>query len=48
MVEKRRYELEWARLDVLGKIAAKGRRFISGEKGEAILNELVAGLNASA
>ena len=47
LIQKRKYELEWARLEVLEKIAAKGRKFISGEKGEAILNELVAGLNSS-
>lgn len=39
--EKRRYELEWARLKVLEKLASKGRRFISGEMGESILNQLV-------
>ena len=41
LAEKRRYELEWKRLSVLEKIAGKGRRFITGEKGEAILNDLV-------
>lgn len=41
LAEKRRYELEWARLAVLEKIAGKGRRFISGDKGQAILNNLV-------
>jgi len=39
--EKRRYELEWARLEVLKKIAGDGRRFISGEKGKQILNDLI-------
>mmetsp|Transcript_22651 Transcript_22651/g.51905 ORF Transcript_22651/g.51905 Transcript_22651/m.51905 type:complete len:208 (+) Transcript_22651:109-732(+) len=39
--EKRRYELEWARLKVLKKIAGDGRKFISGEKGKQILNDLV-------
>mmetsp|Transcript_32007 Transcript_32007/g.95873 ORF Transcript_32007/g.95873 Transcript_32007/m.95873 type:complete len:348 (+) Transcript_32007:280-1323(+) len=41
LAEKRRYELEWARLAVLEKIAGKGRKFITGAKGEAILNDLV-------
>lgn len=41
MEEKRRYELEWARLKVLEKLAGKGRRFISGDLGEQILNQLV-------
>jgi len=41
LAEKRRYELEWARLSVLEKIAGKGRKFITGEKGEAILNHLI-------
>mmetsp|Transcript_43070 Transcript_43070/g.63107 ORF Transcript_43070/g.63107 Transcript_43070/m.63107 type:complete len:426 (-) Transcript_43070:568-1845(-) len=39
--ENRMYELEWARLDVLKKIAKNGRKFITGERGEAILNDLV-------
>lgn len=41
LAEKRKYELEWSRLAVLEKIAGKGRRFIAGERGEAILNDLV-------
>lgn len=41
LAEKRRYELEWARLAILEKIAGKGRRFITGEKGQAILDDLV-------
>lgn len=41
LAEKRRYELEWARLDVLKKIAKTGRKFITGSKGEQILNDLV-------
>ena len=39
--EKRKFELEWARLKVLEKLASKGRRFITGEMGESILNQLV-------
>eukprot|EP00545_Synedropsis_sp_CCMP1620_P007302 CAMPEP_0119002678 /NCGR_PEP_ID=MMETSP1176-20130426/18_1 /TAXON_ID=265551 /ORGANISM="Synedropsis recta cf, Strain CCMP1620" /LENGTH=413 /DNA_ID=CAMNT_0006954185 /DNA_START=51 /DNA_END=1292 /DNA_ORIENTATION=+ len=41
LTEKRQYELEWTRLAVLKTIAGKGRRFISGPKGEALLNDLV-------
>lgn len=41
LAEKRRYELEWARLEVLKKIAKNGRKFITGKKGEQILNDLV-------
>jgi len=39
--EKREYELEWGRLSVLEQLASKGRRFISGEKGDKILRDLV-------
>lgn len=39
--EKRKYELEWARLKILKTIAGKGRKFITGEKGEQILNQLI-------
>mmetsp|Transcript_15789 Transcript_15789/g.18005 ORF Transcript_15789/g.18005 Transcript_15789/m.18005 type:complete len:409 (+) Transcript_15789:114-1340(+) len=41
LIEKRKYELEWERLKVLEKLASTGRRFISGERGESILNQLV-------
>ena len=41
LTEKRRYELEWNRLAVLKKIAGNGRRFITGARGEALLNDLV-------
>lgn len=41
--EKRRYELEWKRLDILKEIASKGRKFVAGEQGEALLNSLVPG-----
>ena len=37
----RKYELEWERLDVLQKLAAKGRRFVSGQTGNALLKEMV-------
>mmetsp|Transcript_40098 Transcript_40098/g.45637 ORF Transcript_40098/g.45637 Transcript_40098/m.45637 type:complete len:412 (+) Transcript_40098:122-1357(+) len=39
--DKRKYELEWKRLNVLEELAGKGRRFISGNKGRDILQELV-------
>jgi regulator of protease activity HflC (stomatin/prohibitin superfamily) len=40
--EKRRYELEWQRLKVLETIASsKSKKFITGKKGDAILNELI-------
>jgi len=39
--EKRRFELEWSRLEVLKKIAGNGRRFITGEVGEELLSDLV-------
>ena len=41
LAEKRRYELEWARLEVLKKVAKNGRKFITGQRGEQILNDLV-------
>mmetsp|Transcript_35530 Transcript_35530/g.69959 ORF Transcript_35530/g.69959 Transcript_35530/m.69959 type:complete len:433 (-) Transcript_35530:117-1415(-) len=41
LAEKRRYELEWDRLEVLRNIAKTGRKFIAGENGEGILNDLV-------
>ena len=47
LAEKRRYELEWARLAVLEKLAGNGRRFISGKKGDAILDDLVPTVRAS-
>eukprot|EP00640_Fibrocapsa_japonica_P004179 CAMPEP_0113942274 /NCGR_PEP_ID=MMETSP1339-20121228/8014_1 /TAXON_ID=94617 /ORGANISM="Fibrocapsa japonica" /LENGTH=224 /DNA_ID=CAMNT_0000946669 /DNA_START=1 /DNA_END=678 /DNA_ORIENTATION=+ /assembly_acc=CAM_ASM_000762 len=40
--EKRRYEIEWERLGVLKEIAGKGRKFISGDKGDTILEQLTA------
>ena len=40
--EKRRYELEWEKMEVLKTIAGnQSRKFITGEKGEAILSALV-------
>jgi hypothetical protein len=41
LAEKRKYELEWTRLATLKTIGGRGRRIISGSKGEALLNGLV-------
>lgn len=41
LAEKRAFELEWERLDVLRSIAGTGRKLISGQQGEQILRELV-------
>ena len=41
LAEKRKYELEWARLAVLEDIAGSGRRYITGSQGEDLLNNLV-------
>ena len=38
---KRKYELEWKRLEVLEQLAAKGRRFVSGPAGQAMIREMV-------
>lgn len=41
LAEKRRYDLEWSRLEVQKIIAQNGRKFICGEQGQQILDELV-------
>ena len=41
LAEKRCYELEWVRLEVLKKISKNGCKFITGQRGEQILNDLV-------
>ena len=41
LFKKRRFELEWSRLEVLKKIAGNGRRFITGEVGEELSSDLV-------
>lgn len=46
--EKRRFELEWKRLEVLKRLAGKGRKFISGDRARAIMDELLAHSNAGA
>jgi len=38
---KRKYELEWKRLEVLEKLAENGRRFISGPTGQQMMREMV-------
>jgi len=45
---KRKYELEWERLAVLQQLASKGRRFVSGETGAALLKEMVPSANTFA
>ena len=41
LAEKRRYELEWVRLEVLEKVDNNGGKFITGQRGDQILNDLV-------
>jgi len=38
---KRKYELEWERLQILETLATKGRRFISGPSGQQMMREMV-------
>uniref|UniRef100_A0A7S2V726 Band 7 domain-containing protein n=1 Tax=Fibrocapsa japonica TaxID=94617 RepID=A0A7S2V726_9STRA len=38
--EKRKFELEWEQLKVMGQIAGNGRKLISGEKGDRILQQI--------
>ena len=38
---KRKYELEWKRIEVLEKLARDGRRFVSGPSGQQMLREMV-------
>ena len=38
---KRRYELEWKRLEVLEKLAKDGRRFVSGPNGQQMIREMI-------
>jgi len=40
LMEKRKFELEWRRLEILKNIARSGRKFITGEKAEQILEDL--------
>eukprot|EP00310_Coccolithus_braarudii_P022130 CAMPEP_0183355166 /NCGR_PEP_ID=MMETSP0164_2-20130417/39391_1 /TAXON_ID=221442 /ORGANISM="Coccolithus pelagicus ssp braarudi, Strain PLY182g" /LENGTH=425 /DNA_ID=CAMNT_0025528195 /DNA_START=39 /DNA_END=1316 /DNA_ORIENTATION=- len=47
---KRKYELEWERLEIMQELAASGRRFVSGEAGQSIIKDMVpsAGLGGKA
>ena len=38
---KRRYELEWKRLEVMERLAKEGRRFVSGPAGQQMLRDMV-------
>lgn len=38
--EKRRYELEWERLEILKEFASKGRKFISGEQAQNLMDSM--------
>ena len=38
---KRKYELEWKRLEVLESLAKTGRRFVSGPTGQAMIRDMV-------
>jgi len=41
LAEKRSYELEWKRLAILQTLASHGRKFITDEEGENLLNSLI-------
>jgi len=45
---KRKYELEWERLGIMEQLAAKGRRFVSGTVGAAIIKDMVPLADAAA
>jgi hypothetical protein len=38
---KRKYELEWQRLQIMQTLASTGRRFVSGPTGQQMLREMV-------
>jgi len=40
---KRKYELEWQRLQILEVLAKEGRRFVTGEAGKQLLKDMVPG-----
>ncbi|CAM9582037.1 unnamed protein product, partial [Hapterophycus canaliculatus] len=40
LAEKRKFELEWKRLEVMKSMASKGRKLISGEAGAKLMREL--------
>jgi len=37
---KRKYLLEWERLEILEKLAKEGRRFVSGPAGQEMMREM--------
>jgi hypothetical protein len=39
--QKRKYELEWKRLEILEGLASTGRRFVSGPAGQEMMREMV-------
>ncbi|CAM9895390.1 unnamed protein product [Ectocarpus sp. 12 AP-2014] len=41
LAEKRKFELEWKRLEVMKSMAAKGRKLISGDAGAKLMQELI-------
>lgn len=41
LMEKRKYELEWSRLAILKEVAGKGRKFISAERGDNLINSMI-------
>eukprot|EP00308_Calcidiscus_leptoporus_P012719 CAMPEP_0119364504 /NCGR_PEP_ID=MMETSP1334-20130426/11408_1 /TAXON_ID=127549 /ORGANISM="Calcidiscus leptoporus, Strain RCC1130" /LENGTH=426 /DNA_ID=CAMNT_0007380221 /DNA_START=72 /DNA_END=1352 /DNA_ORIENTATION=- len=43
---KRKYELEWERLQIMQSLASNGRRFVSGTTGAGILKDMVPGSSA--
>ena len=38
---KRKYELEWQRLQIMEKLAMEGRRFVTGEVGKQLIKDMV-------
>ncbi|CAN0114387.1 unnamed protein product [Ascophyllum nodosum] len=41
LTEKRKFELEWKRLEILKTMASKGRKLVSGDAGAKLMDELV-------
>jgi len=44
---KRKYELEWQRLEIMEKLACDGRRFVTGEVGKSLIKDMVPSLSIS-
>ena len=40
---KRKYELEWQRLQIMEVIAKDGRRFVTGDVGKQLLKDMIPG-----